>query len=413
VSRSPIRDVVITGIGLGTPHGTDVASTWESRKQGESGVERPTWFDPEESRQLPYATAEADFDFTDHPHVDENRMGLFTQLAIQATSEALADAGLDPESDEWSPPRAGTSLGTCFGGVPHLTDAEIKMENDERVSPYTLLNAMSNLGAGFLSIEYNAAGPNRAQSTACAASTQAIADAVDDIRLDRADVMIAGGAESPTASIRQTVLASFGAIRATTKSERPAAEASRPFDQQRDGFVLGEGSGILILESREHAEQRGAEIIAEVSGTGIAADADHPTGPREDAASLTRAIGNALDDAGVDPDTVDHVNAHATSTPDGDKHEALALQKSFDEVPPVTANKSQIGHAGGACGGIEAAIAALCIKHDVIPPTINLDNPDPECDVPVVTEKTEQSVDRVLTNSSGFGGINVSLILEG
>lgn len=408
-----MQDVVITGLGLVTPHGNSVASTWESMKQGESALARPTWFDPEKSRQLPYSTAEADFDFTDHPHVDDNRMGLFTQLAIQATSEALDDAGLDPESDQWSPPRAGTSIATCFGGVPQLTDAEIEMENGNRVSPYTLLNTMSNLGAGFVSIEYNAAGPNRAQSTACAASTQAIADAVDDIRLDRADIMIAGGAECPTASIRSTVLASFGALRALTQYDGPAEKASRPFDAERDGFVLGEGSGILILESRDHAEARGADIIAEVAGTGIAADADHPTGPREDAASLTRAIGDALDDAGIDAEAVDHVNAHATSTPDGDKHEALALNKTFDEIPPVTANKSQIGHAGGACGGIEAAVAALCIKHDLIPPTINYENPDPECDVPVVTEKTEQSVDRVLTNSSGFGGINVSLILEG
>jgi 3-oxoacyl-[acyl-carrier-protein] synthase II len=273
---------------------------------------------------------------------------------------------------------------------------------------------MPNLATGFVSIKFNAEGPSRAPCTACAAASQAISDAVDDIRSGRTDVMIAGGTEAPQSDV-PPVVGGFGAIRAFTPSDYddPPEAASRPFDEDRSGFLMSEGTGVLTLESREHAEQREAEILAEITGAGLASDASHPTGPREDAASLSRAISAALADADVEPREVDHVNVHATSTPAGDEHEALALNKAFETVPPVTANKSLIGHTGAACGAIEAAISTLTIANGVIPPTINVDNQDPACDVPVVTERREAPVERVVTNSAGFGGLNASLVIEG
>lgn len=406
-----MSEVVITGLGLVTPHGLGVEPTWSRLKAGESGAGRPSRFDPEDNRQYPAVTCEVSANVTDEPHVDTDRMGEFSQKVVCAANEALEDANLDPESDEWTPERVGTSIATCFGGIPSIAEGALKLEDEERISPYMLLSGMPNLAAGFVSMEYNAEGPSRAPSTACAASTQAISDAVDDIRTGRSDVVIAGGAESPTGET-PVVVAGFGAMRALTRFDGSPERASRPFDADRSGFVMSEGAGVLILESREHATERGADILAEISGTGLASDAGHPTGPRKDAKSLTRAIEAAMSDADVDPSDVDHVNAHATSTPEGDKHEALALNKAFDTVPPVTANKSMLGHAGGACGAIEAAVSALSIDEDVIPPTINYEAKDPECDVPVVCERRDTTVDRVVTNNAGFGGVNVSLVIE-
>ena len=408
-----MSDIVITGLGLVTPHGHDAESTWSRMEAGESAAVRPTRIDPEESRQFPPVMCEVIGDFDDHPKVDPKRMGRFTKKAVVAADEALEQAGLDPESDEWEPERTGSSISTCFGGLPSVAEGQVKIENGERISPYLLTSGMPNLAAGFVSIKFNAEGPSRAPSTACASASQAISDAVDDIRTGRTDVMIAGGTEAPQGDV-PPVVGGFGAIRAFTPSDYdgPPAEASRPFDEDRTGFLMSEGAGVLILESREHAVERGANILAEITGTGLASDAAHPTGPREDAASLTRATTMALSDAEVDPDDVDLVNVHATSTPAGDKHEALALNKAFDDVPPVTANKSQLGHSGAACGAIEAALTTMMIDKGVVTPTINLENKDPECDVPVITERTEKSLDRVVSNSAGFGGLNVSLVIE-
>lgn len=407
-------DVVVTGTGLTTPLGDTVAETWTAMQNGESGIGEPRQFDPDQSRQLPPFSAEVTTDLTDGPHIDERRMSKFIRLAMSAAVEAVEDAGLDSDADDWQADRVGTSIGTCFGGLNKLTEGAEKIKQGERISPFMLVSGMSNLGAGYVSMAFDARGPNRAPVTACAAGSQSIADAANDIRQGRADVMIAGSTDAGT-DIGMT--GGFGAMRALNMNDEfSPREASRPFDVDRSGFVIGEGSGVLILESRDHAEERGAEILAELSGTGQTADAAHPSGPREDATGLTHAIETALDDAGVAPDAVDHISAHATSTPAGDKHESRAINQAFDstdELPPVTATKSMLGHSGGGCGSVEAVLAVRSIRDDYILPTLNCDNKDPECNVPVPTEPiTDETVDCVLSNSAGFGGINVSLIIE-
>lgn len=403
------RDVVVTGVGLVTPLANSAPESWGALQRGESATGRPTKFDPEESRQFPPANAEVVEDFADHPRVSPRKMGGFVRQAVVAADEALRDAELDPDSDSPRPERVGTSIGTCFGGFKELSEGSRTVANGETLSPWVLISGMSNLGAGFVSKTFDAQGPSRSPVTACAAGSQAVADATEDIRRGRADVMIAGGSES---GFDEGILAGFGAMRALNMDVDDPRTASRPFDEDRSGFVIGEGAGVLILEAREHAEERGVDALAEVTGYGHTSDAAHPSGPREDAKGLERAIAAALDGAGVDPSDVDHVNAHATSTPAGDEHECKAIDAVFDDPPPVTAVKSMLGHSGGACGAIEAAVCALTLRDGVVPPTVNCDNQDPACDVPLVTERRETDVERVLSNSSGFGGVNVAIVME-
>lgn len=407
-------NVVVTGTGLITPLGDTVSETWTAMQNGECGIGEPQLFDSDQSRQLPPFASEVTTDLSDSPHIDERRMGKFIKLAISAAVEAVDDAGLDPEADEWQAERVGTSIGTCFGGLEELTEATEKAKQGERISSFQLVSGMLNLGAGYVSMVFDARGPNRSPVTACAAGSQSIADAANDIRQDRADIMIAGSADG---GFEVGAVGGFGAMRALNMNDDFApSEASRPFDTDRSGFVMGEGAGILILESSEHAEERGAEILAEVSGTGQTADASHPSGPREDAAGLTAAIETALDDAGVPSAAVDNISAHATSTPAGDKHESRAINQAFDdanELPPVTATKSMLGHSGGGSGSVEAVLAVCSIQDDYILPTLNCDDKDPECNVPVPTAPiTDQTVDCVLSNSAGFGGVNVALVIE-
>lgn len=403
------REVAVTGLGMVTAVGDGADETWAALTTATSGAGHVTRFDTEKYAQCVDIACEVPTDPTAHPQVTPNRMGTYTQYAIIAAHEALADADLDPTASSWEPATVGVSLGTAVGGLPEQERGALSLADNDRLSPRFMLEMLPNLAPGHVSIQYDAGGPTRSNSTACAAGTQSLIDAADDIRLGRADVMIAGGAE---AAICPAGIAGFGAMRALSTQTEDPQSASRPFDTARDGFVLGEGAGILVLEAREHAAARGVEPLAILSGTGLSSDAAHPTSPHEEAWGLIRAMEMALTDADCEPSMVDLVNAHATSTPRGDAHEAQAITDVFDAVPPVTAPKSMVGHPLGASGGIEAAISVQAIRERCLPPTINYETRDPACDVPVVTDPTATPVDTVVSNSAGFGGSNAVIVLE-
>lgn len=389
-----------------TPVGTGIDEAWSAALDGESGGGPLTRFDPEGIRLRSRVACEVDGEFTDHEAVDDRSMGRFARFGVVAADEAIGDAGLDPDAESWTPERVGTALASGIGGIPEFEDRSKELADGGRVSPRFIVSFLPNLAAGHLSIEFDAAGPNRAPSTACAAGANAVADAVDDIRLGRADVMIAGGAES---GFTPTAVAGFDAMRALSTRNDDPARASRPFDADRDGFVMAEGSGVLILEAREHAERRGATPYAEVAGVGLAGDATHPTRPPDDAHGLRRAMGMAIDDAGVP--AVDCVNAHATATPRGDVHEATAIRKTTDGDTLVWAPKGGLGHTLGAAGAIETVLGARAVAEERLPPTVNCENRDGECDVAVTTEPAEVSEPAMACNAAGFGGTNVSLVL--
>lgn len=398
-------EAAITGVGAITPVGGDATATWNAITQGESGITRISRFDPEEADLQSRIAGEVDFEPEGDIEIDERSMGRFAQFALTASHEALTDADLDPTGSRWDPPRVGVSVASGIGGFPEI---ETTVTGD-RVSPYFSVSFLPNLAAGYVSQEFNAQGPNRAPATACAAGTHAISDALDDIRAGRADVMIAGATE---AGLSPTAVRGFDAMRAlSTQNETPTA-ASRPFDADRDGFVMAEGAGIVVLEDPDHAANRGVEPIATLTGCARTADAVHPTKPPEDAHGLSRCLRRALSDADRSPTAVDHVNTHGTSTPRGDPHEATAVQAVFDDPPPVTSVKSMTGHTMGASGAIEAVVSAKAIAHGLRPPTINYETPDPACDVPVVETPQEADVDVVVSNSAGFGGTNGTLVLE-
>lgn len=402
------RDVLVTGVGLVTPLGADAEETWRAATSGTSGAGPLTRFDPDDHRLRSRIACEVDADLAGGDRVDERNAGRFTRLGVAAATDAVADSGLDPDADAWRPERVGTAIAAGMGGVPEYEAGVEAVAEGGRVSPRVLLRFLPNMAAGHVGIEFDARGPNRAPATACAAGAHAIADAVDDVRLGRADVMLAGGAES---AITPTAMGGFDAMRAlSTRNDAPTA-ASRPFDADRDGFVMGEGAGVLVLEAREHVEARGGRAYAAVAGIGVAGDATHPTAPPEDAHGLRRAMRGALDDAGVAPDAIDCVNAHATSTPRGDAHESDAIAATFDDPPPVWAPKGALGHTLGAAGAIEAGLAARIVETGTIPPTLNHGTPDEELAVPVVTERTDAGAGTVVSNAAGFGGTNASLVL--
>lgn len=401
-------DVVITGIGAVTPLGMGIDETWTEIVAGSSSAGRLTRFDPSEYELRPQIACEVKHEFTDVDGIDARSMGRYTRMSIVAAREALMDAEFHSTADAWSPKRIGTALASGMGGIPSYEDGVDSVEAKGRVSPRFLVSFLPNLAAGHVSIEFDARGPNRAPATACAAGNQAIADAVDDIRLDRADVMIAGGTES---TITPTAMVGFDSMRAlSTRNDTPEA-ASRPFDANRDGFVMGEGAGILLLESREHAEKRGATPYAEISGVGFAGDATHPTRPPDNAHGLSRAMNAALEESGVTRDAVDYVNAHATSTPSGDSHEATAIRRTLKDDTLVWGPKSALGHTLGAAGAIETVLTAQSIATKTIPPTLNYETPDEECDVRVQTDPVEMDVTTALCNAAGFGGTNTSLLV--
>lgn len=403
-----MTDVVVTGLGGVTAVGTDFDTTWEALVNGESGAGHISRFDASEYHKVPDVAFEVDADPTEWERSDPRRMGRFAQFAIRAAEEALVDADLPLTGDERESTTVGTSISTSMGGALEYEEYAKKVASRERVSPRSILQYLPNLAAGHVSIEFDADGPNRSQTTACAAGAHSISDAAGDIRAGRADVMLAGGAETFT----PTIVGTFGALRGlSTRDDDPKA-ACRPFDKDREGTVIGEGSAILVLESREHAEARGATPLATISGVGLSADATHPTKPPEDAAGMQKAVRAALADAGVEPDDVDHVSAHATGTPTGDKHEATGLKAIFDDCPPVTSIKSILGHPYGASGAIESAAVVKTVAEGTIPPTLNCDHQDPDCDIQVVTEALETDVSVAVSNSFGFGGTNGSIVFE-
>jgi len=401
-----MSDVVVTGMGLVTPLGDDLPTTWQSVLDGESGAGHISRFDADDYSRIPDIACEVRSDLSEWAVGDSKRMGRYAQFALKATAEAWDQAGLDGTDESTV---VGTSIASAMGGLPEFEELALSVASDEWISPRGMLTYLPNLGSSYVSIEFDATGPNRSSSAACAAGGQSIADAVMDIESGRADVMLAGGTEG---ALAPTPLAMFAAMRGmTTNTDDPAA-ACRPFDVDRDGTVLGEGAAVLVLEDREHARERGATPIATLGGFGLSADAHHPTKPIESATGLIDALNAALADADRNPGAVDYVSAHATGTPVGDSHEATGLNDVFDDCPPVVSTKPSTGHLLGASGAVEAVLAVKSIETDTVPPTLNCDQQDDACDVPVVTSTRDRPISVVASNSLGFGGTNCTLLIE-
>lgn len=401
-------DVLVTGIGLVTPVGVGREPAWAALGAGESGADAVSGFDPAERSLRSRIACQVETDCTDHPRVDPRSTGRHQRFALIAADEALADADLAPGSEAWTPERVGVALGTGLGGAREGDRAIRNAEPGDRPSPRLLLRVLPNLGAGHLSIEFDARGPNRAPATACAAGGHALEQAAREIRAGNADAMLAGGAEAP---VSPDVMAAFDAMRALSARNDDPETAMRPFDADRDGFVVAEGAAVLVLEAADHAAARDATPYATLAGWGASGDAAHPTRPPPDARGLVRSMRDALAVAGTPPGSVDCVSAHATSTPTGDAHESTAVTEVFDEPPGVWAPKSALGHTLGAAGAIEAALAALAIHTGVVPGTINLDRQDEDCPVPVVTRTRRAAPETILSNAAGFGGTNSSLVV--
>lgn len=405
------RRVVVTGLGLVTPVGVGVAQSWDNLVKGVSGIGRVTRLDP-----AAYASQVAgevkDFDVTRYLSAKEARkMDLFIHYGLAAAVEAIEDSGLKitPEIAE----RVGVSVGSGIGGLPGIERGyeDYLRGGPRKISPFFIPSCIVNMVSGHVSIMYGAKGPNLAMATACSTGAHAIGDASRLIAFGDADVMIAGGSE---AAISPLGLGGFSAARAlSTRNDEPE-RASRPWDKDRDGFVLGEGAGVLVLEEREFALARGARIYAELAGFGMSGDAYHMTQPAPEGEGAARCMRAALKNAGMAPEQVDYINAHGTSTPLGDVQETQAMKSVFGEHAyklAVSSTKSMIGHLLGAAGGVEAAISVLALHHGVIPPTINLDNPDEGCDLDYVPHEARRRPIRVaMSNSFGFGGTNGTLI---
>ncbi len=409
------RRVVVTGMGAITPLGQDVDSTWASLKKGLSGVSGITLFDASEYKTR--IAAEVDgWDTSEHFDKKEaRRLDRFLEFFVVSARQALAQAGLDFRDDEEAASRAGVMVGAGFGGMGSFIE-EIETLSERgpgRVSPTGVPKIIPNMGAGLVSIEQNLTGPVSCVVTACSASANAIGDAAEIIRRGAADVMVAGGAE---ASITSFGIASFSQARAmSTRNDAPEA-ASRPFDLDRDGFVMGEGGASLVLESYEHAQERGAEVFGEIKGYGMSADAYHITLPRPGGMGAARAMKAALHDAGLDGGSIGYVNAHGTSTEANDSTETAAIHIALGDSArdvAVSSTKSMTGHLLGAAGAAEAVFSLKALDEQVLPPTINLDTPDPDCDLDYVpNEAREARFDHVMSNSFGFGGHNVSLVFS-
>jgi len=407
------KRAVITGIGLVTPVAVGREKSFSELVSGKSGIRRFTLFDPSRLRTQ-FGGEVPDFDPTlslDRPTV--RRTDRYTQLAVVAADEAVADAEL--KVDPADAPRVGVLLGVALGGLASLEHhhALLLDKGPERMNPFMVPMMLANTAPGMLAIRYGARGPNFTVTSACASGAHAIGESLELIRRGVADVVITGGVES---TLTELCVSGFCAMRAlSTRNDAPTA-ASRPFSLGRDGFVIAEGAGIVVLEELEHARARGARIYAEVAGYGLSADAHHITAPHPEGAGVVLAIERALASAGVNASEVEHVNAHATSTPMGDEGEARAIQRVFGEHAGrilVTAPKSMIGHTLGAAGGIETAVLALSIQRSIIPPTINAEERDPACSLNLVTGAAREGrISVALKNSFGFGGTNASLLLR-
>jgi len=407
------RRVVVTGIGLVSSLGIGTEANWRSLLAGESGVATITKFDPTEfSTRI--AGEVKDFDpLTYIEKKDVKKMDIFIQYAIAASQFAVDDAALTFPPEE--APRVGVFIASGIGGFTTIEREHLALikGGPRKISPFFIPSAIINLAAGQVSIRFGAKGPNLATCTACSASAHALGDAFELIKRGAADVMIAGGSE---AAITPMGVGGFAALRALSTRNDDPERASRPFDHDRDGFIVGEGSGMLILEEYERAKARDARIYAEVVGYGMSADAYHITAPSEDGDGPFRVMGSAMESAGVQPSQVDYINAHGTSTPHGDRVETVAIKRCFGDHAKkvaVSSTKSMTGHLLGAAGGLEAGITALAVYHQVAPPTINLDHPDVECDldyIPLV--KREMKIEYALSNSFGFGGTNAALMFR-
>ena len=410
------RRVVVTGMGALTALGNDVASTWEGLVAGRSGVRTIEAFDP--SRLASRVAAEVrDFDSS---HVldrkDQRRTDRYIQFGLVAARQALDDAGLPERFEGDLAERTGVILGTGLGGVGTLIEgfSTNALRGPDRISPFLIPMGIPNIGAGQVAISFGMTGPNFTTVSACATGGHALGESSEIIRRGDADIMVAGGAE---AGIYEALVGGFAAMRAlSTRNDDPEG-ASRPFDGGRDGFVIGEGAGVLVLEALEHAEARGVPILAELVGYGATADASHITLPAPGGIGAVRAAQRALEKAGLTPADIDHVNAHATSTPEGDKAELQAMRTIFgDDIGriPITANKSMLGHTLGAAGAIEAIATILAIRDGCVPPTINLVDPDPAADGLDLTpdRAARHEIRTALSNSFGFGGQNTALIFR-
>ena len=407
------RRVVITGMGLVTPVGIGVKESWESLCAGKSGIGEITRFDTS-MYQTKIAGEVKDFRKEDFlPAKEVRRTELFIVYAIAAARMALEDAGL--KIDSTNEHRVGVITGCGLGGLDIMETHIYKVVTDgpKRVSPFFIPMMIGNMAPGMVSIHFGAKGPNASIATACAAGTHAVGDSFREIQHGHADAMITGGVE---AVVTRTCIAGFNAMKAlSTRNDEPQ-KASRPFDRDRDGFVVGEGGGIMVIEALEHALERGAKIYGEIVGYGMSGDGFHMTAPPPDGAGAVACMQAALDDAGVSHDKVDYINAHGTSTPLNDLYESRAIKTVFKEKAhslAVSSTKSMTGHLLGGAGGIETVFTALTLHHQMIPPTINYENPSEECDldyVPNVARK--QKVQYALTNSFGFGGTNACLLLK-
>ena len=405
------RRVVITGLGAVTPLGLDVESTWSSLLAGESGAAEITQFDHTDY-PVHFACEVKDFDPTEW--IDRKaarRMDRFTHLILAAARQAEQDSALDIAKEQG---RVGAAIATGIGGLRSFQDCyqTLAERGPDRVNPFSIPAIIPNLGAGWVSIELGTRGPLLSQCTACAASNMAIGDGTDAIRLGRADAMLCGGTEAAVCAVG---IAGFGAMRALSRRNDDPRRASRPFDGERDGFVMGEAGAVLVLEELEHARARGARIYAEVSGYGLSSDAKQITEP--DPSGPVTAFEMALGDAGVGHDEIDYVNAHATSTPIGDASETkmlkLALGEENARATPVSGTKGATGHCLGAAGAIEAMFTVLAVRDGKLPPTINYEVPDPECDLDYVpNEARDAEVNVAVSNSFGFGGHNACVVFR-
>ena len=408
-----MRRVVVTGIGLVSPLGIGTDVNWRALTTGQCGIGRITHFDPAGfASQI--AGEVKNFDplrFVEKK--DVKKMDIFIQFAIAASQFAMDDSKL--LITEENAPRIGVFIASGIGGFASIErEHKALLEGGpRRISPFFIPSAIINLAAGQVSIRFGAKGPNSATCTACSASAHAIGDSFEIIRRGDADAMIAGGSE---AAITPMGVGGFAAMRAMSTRNNSPERASRPFDKERDGFIIGEGSGVVVIEEREQALARGAKIYAELVGYGMSADAYHITAPTEDGSGAVRVMTMALDKAGIAPQQVGYINAHGTSTPHNDRIETLAIKKLFGEHAykmAISSTKSMTGHLLGAAGGLEAGITALAVHHQVAPPTINLEIPDPDCDLDYVPGHCRPvKMEYALSNSFGFGGTNAALLFK-
>jgi 3-oxoacyl-[acyl-carrier-protein] synthase II len=413
MSMNGRRRVVITGLGAVTPLGNDVETTWANLLAGESGAGPITHFD-HAGYPVHFACELKDFDpaqWIDRKRA--RRMDRFAQMILAAARQAEADSGIDVAGET---DRVGASVATGIGGLQSYQDCydTLIQRGPDRVNPFAIPCIIPNMGAGWVSMELGTRGPLSSECTACAASNMAIGQGLDDIRLGRADVMLCGGTE---AAVNKVGIAGFGAMRALSRRNDDPKRASRPFDADRDGFVMGEAAAIVVLEELEHARARGADIYAELAGYGLSSDATHITEPDPTGENPARAMKNAFADAGIEPTAIDYINAHGTSTPLGDASETRVIKLAVGEEAareiPISSTKGATGHCLGAAGAVEAMFTTLAIRDDKLPPTINYEVEDPECDLDYIpNESRDANVEIAVSNSFGFGGHNACLVLK-